>query len=121
MRLPATALTACASAAVVCVCSAASITASPTQASTASTPCAVSELDGSGLLVACWFLLDRLPTKHVQPPAGEEVAGKLSLRVQQLDVAVETKTKVRTPHARLMHTPQPSPCADPVAPPPPCC
>jgi hypothetical protein len=26
--------------------------------------------------------------------AGEEVAGKLSLRVQQLDVSVETKTKV---------------------------
>jgi hypothetical protein len=41
------------------------------------------------------------------PSAGEEVAGKLSLRVQQLDVAVETKTKVCTPPAcqRLMHTP----------------
>ena len=30
---------------------------------------------------------------HTCSCAGEEVAGKLSMRVQQLDVAVETKTR----------------------------
>lgn len=45
------------------------------------------------MLGVAWLMRMHL-TVRVCPDAGEEVAGKLSLRVQQLDVSVETKTKV---------------------------